>query len=114
MDESKQLMTVQEEKMVVERCYQLQSWGFPVRVYKVRLLAESIVQRRNPGKNLGRGWLEGFYKRNTEVQTRYSRALDYVRACKGNNFLIVKTFFGFVRYCTWASMTNTANVDLVL
>ena len=31
----KQLLTPEEEAMVVERCFKMQSWGFPTRVYKV-------------------------------------------------------------------------------
>lgn len=96
MDVAKQLMTPEEEVSVVNLCFRMQRHGFPVRVYKVKIIAEGILALRIPDKKLGRGWLNGFYKRNPTVHTRYSSAIDYVRACKGNNFLIVQHFFTLV------------------
>ena len=57
------------------------------------MIAAAIVEPRKPGLALGRAWLESFYQRHPEIKTRYTKPLDYVRACKGDNYLIVKMFF---------------------
>jgi hypothetical protein len=96
-DAEKQALNPAEEEVLIDRCAKMQDWGFPLRVYKVVLLATGILQKRVPKAELGKGWKQGFYKRHGEVKSRYSKAIDYVRACKGNNLAIVKEFFKFVR-----------------
>ena len=46
-----------------------------------------------PGLKLDRAWLDSFYKRHAEIKTRYTKPLDYVRACKGDSYLIFIMFF---------------------
>ena len=42
---------------------------------------------------LGRGWLDGFYRRHPEVKTKYSKGLNYVRTVKGNDIKMLEHFY---------------------
>lgn len=107
-DHRKQLMTVEEERMLVDRCYLLGKMGFPPPVWRVRELALDILKKREPDATLGKKWVStGFYHRHPEVRSVYSHRIEWIRTARGNNREILNRFFNEV--CTYLNFSYYYN-----
>ncbi|KAF2625003.1 hypothetical protein BU25DRAFT_302647, partial [Macroventuria anomochaeta] len=84
---SQQYLTRDEEKALVRFLLLKSSLGQPVRIKFVRSLAFSIARQRlptnRPSKPPGKNWPRAFEKRNTQLQAKKVRSIDWKR--HGNN-----------------------------
>ncbi|KAH8148460.1 uncharacterized protein LAJ45_07563 [Morchella importuna] len=110
-----QTMKIEEENMLVDRCYFLDKIGFPPAVWRVRELALEILQRRDPRATLGKKWVsEGLYHRHPEMRSVYSRHIEWLRTVRGNDSEIMTKFFDELAECVYSKEIkpkNTYNFD---
>lgn len=95
-NESRQKLLPEEEKPVVERCYELGRCGFPLGIVDIKELAEAVVWTRKKDMMLGGHWMEGFYERHKEVKYFYIKSIEYIRTARGNNSRLLNDFFQMV------------------
>jgi len=72
-------LTNLEESVLIERILELDSKGYPPRLYIVEDMANRIIELRD-GKRVGPRWAANFVRRQPELQTRFQRKYDYQRA----------------------------------
>ena len=73
MHEDQQLLTVDEEKAMVESIKRLHSWDWPYRVSQVRFLALGILQQRMlVVPEISPNWVSQFVKRHKELKSQFS------------------------------------------
>jgi hypothetical protein len=89
---------------LIARLYELKSWGFPAVVCKIRELGTVIARTQDPSIELGKKWLEGFKRRHLEIETEWSKQLDYAWAVQGGNISAFEDFFAKVRATIYASL----------
>ena len=98
-DQSRQKLTPEEERFLVERCEHLGRCGFPVTVEDVRDHALHVYQQRLPEGRLGKDWVkDSLYHRHPEVRSKFSKQLDYKRRLCGNNRDLLSNCFDTVGY----------------
>lgn len=74
--------TKEEESVLADWCTKLIEWGHPPRVETLRTMASRLLQMKTGDSDIrvGKRWTERFLKRNGQLETAYSRALDNNRA----------------------------------
>lgn len=72
-----QLLTLDEEKTIVESIKRLHSWGWPYRVSQVRFLALKILQQRMlVVPEIGANWVHRFVKCHANLKSQFSTPKD--------------------------------------
>lgn len=105
---SMRLLNDPEEDQVIWRCTILQKAGFPQRIKSVHTMAEKILQKRRPEKNLGIHWVDqGLYKRHPEVKSRWSQCLEAVRVKAGNDLAALEQFFQDVSLFDYSTISHS-------
>jgi hypothetical protein len=74
-----QRLTLGEEQVLVQKVFELDSRGLPIRVQTLQDFASAITQARGSGP-VGQKWSYNFIQRTPELVTRITRSLNYRRA----------------------------------
>ena len=92
-----QHFTQAEEDVLVQWCCKLIEWGHPPRVETLRTMAFGLLQEKTGRSDIrvGKHWTERFLKRNKELETTFSRALNNNRA-KATHPETVRRWFGLL------------------
>lgn len=99
--QSMQVLTVGEEKALVERLQYLDDWNVPADKLQITILAEAILHKRNPDRNLGKDWFYAFQTRhNNELTFVYTQNIDSTRINYAKNWDLIDDYFGKVRLLT--------------
>jgi hypothetical protein len=72
-------LTSSEEETIVQYVLDLDSRGFPPRIYRVKDMADLLLTTRG-ATPVGKQWAYNFIRRRPELKTRFSRAYDFQRA----------------------------------
>lgn len=75
-----QILTVQEESVLVERLLFLDDFNIPASKVIFYQLAHGLLHRRIPGRQLGRDWIYRFLERHTECRYVLTKAIATNRA----------------------------------
>ena len=76
---SRQKLTPEEENALQDWVLQLQAWGWPPRVSRLRDMAQKLLQAKGDTTKLGRNWGLVFLNRHPGLKSKYSRTLDQER-----------------------------------
>jgi len=90
-----QLLSVQEEKTIVNWCTHMDDWGFPLKLPLVHEMPEYLVKKRNCGRRLGKDWLTRFLNRKPELSSKFTARLERQRAF-AENPAVIKDYFSKV------------------
>jgi hypothetical protein len=100
--QSRQYLTLEEEKAIVKFLLLMSSLGHPVRIKFLPLFALSIARRRSsvptndPIKPLGKNWPRAFEKRYPELKARRVKAIDWNRH-ENNIYYKIEEWFEVIR-----------------
>jgi len=72
-------LTVTEEEALVQYVLDLDARGFPPQYAGVEDMANLLLAQRDAGR-VGKHWVEKFVKRQSKLDTRFSRVYDFQRA----------------------------------
>jgi hypothetical protein len=92
-----QVLTVSEEKVLVERLLFLDDFNIPADRDTLYSLAHELLHRRLPGRELGREWMYRFLHRHPDCQYKLVQTIATNRA-NAESWDIMDDFFGKV--CT--------------
>jgi hypothetical protein len=81
--------------VIVQYILDLDSKGFPPRLYGVEDMANRLLAERNAGR-VGTRWASNFIKRQPQLTTRFNRKYDYQRA-KCEDPKLIGEWFALVR-----------------
>jgi hypothetical protein len=90
-----QRLTWAEEVCLVDWIRQLERWNFPPLVSRVVDMAHEILKARGDYNPLGKHWIQKFFLRAPELNTRWSQPLDKDR-CSGMTYEIVNDWFELI------------------
>ena len=68
-----------EEECLAKWVFQLQSWGFPPLVSRVRLQAEELLRARGDCEPLGIHWIQKFLSRHDDLRSTFATQRDQER-----------------------------------
>ena len=78
-DQTKQLLTPEEEDALTNWVLQLYAWGWPAKIAQLRQMAIELLRARGNHTVLGVNWQQYFLHRHPDLQAKYSRTLDQER-----------------------------------
>ena len=81
---NQQKLTPGEEEALSKWIFLMASWNFPPAIWRVRQMANQLLQKKDPESDIGINWVQKFLARQPNLQSRYSTPLDADRAnaCK--------------------------------
>jgi hypothetical protein len=79
-NQAMQRLTVAEEEAIRDWLLSMASWGWPIRVDRLRKMAVELLKDKGDTTDLGTHWTEQFLNRYSEVQSRFVSPLDGRRA----------------------------------
>lgn len=105
--ETRFTLTKGEEEVILQKCNLLSSWLQPPRVSQVAEMTLELLALRAPedmtshtktqtAPILGQHWVDHFVKRHPDLDTAFTKSVEYCRAMKSNNPLIVISYFDTV------------------
>jgi hypothetical protein len=103
--EEAQVLTVSEEKVLVERLLFLDDFNVPADRDTFYELAHSLLHRRDSSRQLGRDWLHRFLSRHPECRYILVETIDTNRA-NAESWDIMDDFFGKVCHHDLYSLFN--------
>lgn len=83
-----QKLSPAEEQSLQDIIQQLESWGFPPYVSRVKEMASNILHSKGRPSSIGINWVQKFLSRHPDLNTRWSRRLerDRFNNCTIENF----------------------------
>jgi hypothetical protein len=71
-----QQLNVGEEAALQVHILELASWGFPIRVKRVRAMAMELLEDKGDTEPLGNHWIDAFLRRHPDIKTKFVTRLD--------------------------------------
>ena len=75
-----QRLTVAEEEAIRDWLLDLSSWGWPIRVERLRAMAIELLVNKGDTEDLGIHWTEQYLDRHPQLKTKFMSGLDKERA----------------------------------
>ena len=109
-NESRQKLSSGLEKKVVDWILLQERLGYAPTHAQVRGICSRICRSTGEAEDLGKHWMEGFFKRNPEVKTKLGRRIDYQRL-NGATPDTINSFFDILETVSHVPPGNIYNTD---
>jgi len=87
-----QRLSAPEEKAIRDWILELSSWGWPIRIERLRQIATNLLVEKGDTRDLGVHWTDQFLARHPDLRSKFVEALDKERA-KAQDIDILQDWF---------------------
>jgi len=74
--QERQQLCVTEEKAIRDWLLDLSSWGWPIRIERLRAMAIELLAAKGDTEDLGVHWTEQYIDRHPQLKSKFVSALD--------------------------------------